>query len=146
MFRVLAIDISPTAIELAKANAKAAGVGVAIAYRVEDILKLSSPVGSATLIVDRGYFHILASKDRQTVMLDVRFPGPDGFKLCRRIRSEEKLREAPILFLTSCEDDETYIKHLDVGGTGFVTKPINKKKLLVAIGELVDGHRSVSGA
>ncbi len=75
------------------------------------------------------------------VMLDVRLPGPDGFKLCRKIRADERLREVPILFLTSCEDDETYIAHLDVGGTGFVTKPIDKKKLLAAIGELIDGAR-----
>lgn len=75
------------------------------------------------------------------VMLDVRLPGPDGFKLCRKIRTEARLREVPILFLTSCEDDETYIAHLDVGGTGFVTKPIDKKKLLDAIGELIDGAR-----
>lgn len=75
------------------------------------------------------------------VMLDVRLPGPDGFKLCRKIRADERLREVPILFLTSCEDDETYIAHLDVGGTGLVTKPIEKKKLLSAIGGLIDGSR-----
>lgn len=75
------------------------------------------------------------------IMLDVRLPGPDGFKLCRRIRSDERLREVPILFLTSCEDDETYIAHLDAGGAGFVTKPIDKKRLLAAIGGLIDGSR-----
>lgn len=76
------------------------------------------------------------------VMLDVRLPGPDGFKLCRKIRAVERLRGVPILFLTSCEDDEAYIAHLDVGGTGFITKPIDKRKLLAAIGELVDGARA----
>lgn len=75
------------------------------------------------------------------VMLDVRLPGPDGFKLCRKIREDHRLRGVPILFLTSCEDDEAYIRHLDVGGTAFVNKPVNKKKLLSAIAELVDGQR-----
>jgi len=65
-FKVLAVDISPAAIELAKANAKAAGVGVAIDFRVEDVLKLSSPAGTATFINDRGCFHVLAAADRQT--------------------------------------------------------------------------------
>ena len=74
-------------------------------------------------------------------MLDVRLPGPDGFKLCRRIRQDARLRGVPILFLTSCEDDETYIEHLDVGGTGLLTKPIDKRRLLAAVGDLVDGER-----
>jgi len=75
------------------------------------------------------------------IMLDVRLPGPDGFKLCRKVRAESRLKSVPILFLTSNEEDEAYIEHLDVGGTGFINKPVDKKKLLSVIGELVDGER-----
>lgn len=78
------------------------------------------------------------------VMLDVRLPGPDGFKLCRQIRSHARLAGVPILFLTSCADDEAYIRHLDVGGTNFISKPISRARLLQAIGELVDGQRLVA--
>jgi SAM-dependent methyltransferase len=64
-FKVLAVDIAPTAINLAKANAKAAGMSVAIDFRVQDVLKLSSPAGTATFVNDRGCFHVLAPHDRQ---------------------------------------------------------------------------------
>jgi SAM-dependent methyltransferase len=64
-FQVLALDISPAAIELARANAKKAGIERALDFRVQDILKLSSPVGSATFINDRGCFHVLAPFDRR---------------------------------------------------------------------------------
>jgi SAM-dependent methyltransferase len=63
-FKVLAVDIAPAAIELARANAKAAGV--AIDFRIEDVLKLSSPAGTAAFINDRGCFHVLAPDDRKT--------------------------------------------------------------------------------
>lgn len=96
----------------------------------------------ATFSDGEAFLSALDDIEPDLVMLDVRLPGPDGFKLCRRIRSEVRLRHVPILFLTSCKDDETYIAHLDVGGTEFVTKPIDKKKLLRTIGELVDGQRS----
>lgn len=76
------------------------------------------------------------------VMLDVRLPGPDGFRLCRRLRGHPRLGSVPILFLTSCEDDDAYIAHLDVGGTAFVTKPVEKSGLLSAIRGLVDGERA----
>ncbi len=58
-FRVLAVDIAAAAVELARANAKKAGTGAAIDFRVEDVLKLSSPAGSATFVNDRGCFHTL---------------------------------------------------------------------------------------
>lgn len=76
------------------------------------------------------------------VMLDVRLPGPDGFRLCRRLRADPRLGSVPILFLTSCEDDDAYISHLDVGGTALVTKPVDKTRLLSTIRELVDGERA----
>jgi 2-polyprenyl-3-methyl-5-hydroxy-6-metoxy-1,4-benzoquinol methylase len=77
-FMVLAVDIAPAAIELAQANAKKAGLGVAIDYRVEDVLKLSSPAGTATFINDRGCFHVLEPKDRPAYIRgvnDVLIPG-----------------------------------------------------------------------
>jgi SAM-dependent methyltransferase len=65
-FKILAVDIAPRAIELARANAKKAGVERALDFRVEDVLKLSSPASSATFINDRGCFHTLAPRDRRT--------------------------------------------------------------------------------
>lgn len=89
-FKVLAIDIAPRAIELARANARQAGIGVAIDFRVQDILKLSSPAGSATLVNDRGCFHVLAPADRE--------------KYIRRI--EEVLFPGGLLFLRTFSDKE----------------------------------------
>lgn len=71
------------------------------------------------------------------VILDVRMPGPDGFELCRRIRSDRRFAHIPILFLTGCKADEDFIKNLDVGGTAYLTKPIDRKDLLTMLSELV---------
>jgi DNA-binding response OmpR family regulator len=78
------------------------------------------------------------------VLLDVRMPGPDGFALCRRIRGVANLRQVPLLFLTSCRDDETFIRHLDCEATGLLTKPVGKARLLRTIKELVDGQREAA--
>lgn len=76
------------------------------------------------------------------LMLDVRLPGPDGFRLCRTLRSNPRFQQVPILFLTACREDEAYIDHLDAGGTAFMAKPVAKKALLSTLSELVDGERS----
>lgn len=77
-FKVLAVDIAPKAIDLARANAKKARLGVAIDFRVQDVLKLSSPAGSATFVNDRGCFHTLQPHDRPIYVkrvADVLIPG-----------------------------------------------------------------------
>lgn len=70
------------------------------------------------------------------VLLDVNLPGPDGFKLCRRIRSDPRFRSLPILFLTALTDDADFIRHLEAGGTAYLTKPLERRALLSAMGEL----------
>ena len=98
-FKVLAVDISPAAIELAKSNAKQAGLGVAIDYRVEDVLTLSSPAGTATFVNDRGCFHEIAPSDRQTYIHrihDVLVPG--GHLLLRTFSEQEPPGPGPYRF------------------------------------------------
>jgi DNA-binding response OmpR family regulator len=70
-------------------------------------------------------------------ILDVRLPGIDGFKLCRKIRRDQRLASIPILFLTSCKEDVDFIKHLDVGGTAYLNKPAERKELLSRLEELL---------
>lgn len=98
-FQVLAIDISPAAIELAKANAKRAGIGVAVDYRVEDVLKLSSPPESATFVNDRGCFHVLAPADRQAYIERVyRVLAPGGQLFLRTFSDKEPPGPGPHRF------------------------------------------------
>lgn len=82
----------------------------------------------------------LGATEPDVLMLDVRLPGPDGFNICRKIRRDKQLAHVPILFLTSCNEDVDYIKHLDVGGTAFLSKPVDKKELLKTLDELLAFH------
>lgn len=99
-FRVLAVDIAPAALDLARANAKAAGTGVAIDFRAEDVLKLSSPSGSATFVNDRGCFHVFASlEERKTYVRrvgDVLAPG--GLLFLRTFSDQEPAGPGPHRF------------------------------------------------
>ncbi len=105
-FRVLAVDIAPAAIELAKANAKLAGVSVAVDFRVEDVLKLSSPVGSANFVNDRGCFHVLAPRDRQTYIDRVQgVLVPGGHLFLRTFSDKEPSGPGPHRFTRKELDD-----------------------------------------
>ncbi len=61
-FEVVGTDISPSAIKKAKAAAKAAGL--AIEFRVDDILTSKLEPNLVDVIMDRGVFHVLPPEKR----------------------------------------------------------------------------------
>ena len=63
-------------------------------------------------------------------LLDVKLPDGDGFDICERIRHNS---DAPIIFITSCYDEESIIKGLDMGGDDYVTKPFGMMELISRI-------------
>jgi cyclic di-GMP phosphodiesterase len=63
------------------------------------------------------------------ILLDVMMPGMDGFEVCRRIRSEEKLAEVPILFLTALDDRQSILNGLEAGADDFISKPFDRYEL-----------------
>jgi DNA-binding response OmpR family regulator len=80
----------------------------------------------------------LADLDPQLVILDVNMPGPNGFTLCRRIRCDQRYADLPVLFVTGRKEDEAFLANLDVGGTAFMTKPVERKRLLSVVRELIE--------
>ncbi|SRR5579871_2244995 len=59
-FKVTAVDLSPTAVKLAKETAAKAGVEEKIQFATADVLALKG-AGDAVLVHDRGCFHTLPS-------------------------------------------------------------------------------------
>jgi DNA-binding response OmpR family regulator len=67
-------------------------------------------------------------------ILDVLLPDGDGIGFCRELR---KNGNAPVLFLTACDDEAHTVNGLDAGGDGYVTKPFRLKELLSRIRALL---------
>ena len=71
------------------------------------------------------------------VLLDVSMPGPNGFTLCERIRSEPAFQKLPVLFLTSSVKNADFVANLDAGGSAYLTKPVEPADLMARIQELL---------
>jgi sigma-B regulation protein RsbU (phosphoserine phosphatase) len=57
------------------------------------------------------------------LLLDIVMPGIDGYEVCRRLRSDVKTCELPIMFLSSLEDVCDKTRGFEVGGNDYLTKP-----------------------
>lgn len=64
------------------------------------------------------------------ILLDVMLPDDDGFSCCRQIRS---LTDVPLLFLTSCAEEQEIVQGLDAGADDYITKPFRLRELMSRI-------------
>jgi DNA-binding response OmpR family regulator len=60
-------------------------------------------------------------------LLDVMLPDGDGYTICREIR---KRSDAPILFLTACDDEVHTVLALEQGADDYISKPFRIRELL----------------
>ncbi len=68
------------------------------------------------------------------IVLDLMMPGIDGFKVARRLRSDDRTRDIPIVALTALASGKSRELALAAGCDAFFTKPVLPGLL---IGELV---------
>ncbi|MBF0159197.1 MAG: hybrid sensor histidine kinase/response regulator [Magnetococcales bacterium] len=59
------------------------------------------------------------------ILLDIMMPDMDGYEVCRQIKSSEKTRDIPVIFITAMGDIESEMKGLEIGAVDYITKPIS---------------------
>ncbi len=59
----------------------------------------------------------------QLILLDIMLPGIDGYEVCRRLKSDKKTRDIPIIFITAKNRQEDEAMGLGLGAVDYITKP-----------------------
>lgn len=67
-------------------------------------------------------------------LLDIQMPEKDGFELCENIRHEPCFRATPIMFISAAETEQNLVRAFEVGGNGFLEKPVKKEKIRALVG------------
>jgi PAS domain S-box-containing protein len=72
---------------------------------------------------------LAAESPPDLVLLDVIMPGMDGYEVCRRLRSDPRLAEVPVIIVTALDDQASRLAGLEAGADDFVTIPFNRAEL-----------------
>ncbi len=73
----------------------------------------------------------LAQKnDFDLILLDIMMPQMDGYTVCQKLKSQEKTKDIPIIFLTVKDEENDIVKGFECGGVDYVTKPFYTAVLL----------------
>ena len=71
------------------------------------------------------------------VILDIMMPKLDGYQVCDVIKSNPKLSEIPIVFLTAKSSSDDEYAGLSRGAVDYIYKPISIKNLLIRIDNIL---------
>lgn len=67
------------------------------------------------------------------VILDIRLPDIDGYEVARRLRTDRRTKEVPIIFLTDRRSRADRLQGLELGADDYVTKPFDVQELRLRV-------------
>jgi two-component system alkaline phosphatase synthesis response regulator PhoP len=76
------------------------------------------------------------------IVLDLMLPAVDGLEVCRRLKSEPKTRDVPIVMLTAKGEDTDVVAGLERGADDYIAKPFSPKVLTARIRALLRRNES----
>ena len=81
----------------------------------------------------RGQFKNSVNGLPAVVLLDLKMPKVDGMEVLRTIRGDAKLRELPVVILTSSREERDLVEAYGLGVNAFVVKPVDFHEFLNAV-------------
>jgi len=76
---------------------------------------------------------ICSSHPPDLVILDIRLPDIDGFEVARRLRTNRRTQNIPIIFLTEKRARSDRLQGLELGGDDYITKPFDIQELRLRV-------------
>lgn len=100
------------------------------------IFNYFSKKGLKVLVADSGKSALKLLEEVSTpdlILLDIIMPEIDGFEVSKRIKSIERLKNIPIIFLSALTTTAEKIKGFSAGGVDYVTKPFQYAELFARV-------------
>ena len=76
------------------------------------------------------------------ILLDIMMPEMNGFEVCRKLKSEDRTRDVPVIFLTAMDEIGKKQEGFRLGAVDYITKPFD----IIEVAARVNTHLSVKMA
>jgi len=96
---------------------------------------ISRVAGSQVIEADDGLDALkkLAGETFDIILTDINMPIMDGLKLVKRLRSDDKHADIPIVIITTEGGEEDRKKALALGANAYITKPIRAPQVIETV-------------
>lgn len=72
-------------------------------------------------------------KPPNLVLLDIDMPEMNGYEVCKQFKSQAKLKDIPILFISALSDTDDKVRALKCGGVDYITKPFQMEEVYARV-------------
>ena len=75
-------------------------------------------------------------KKPKVVLLDLKLPRVDGLEVLKKIKSDERTRDIPVVVLTSSKEEQDRIESYKLGVNSYIVKPVDFEQFTKSVLEL----------
>jgi two-component system alkaline phosphatase synthesis response regulator PhoP len=120
--KILAVDDERHIVRLVQVNLERAGYQVVSAFDGKEALKK------------------VESEKPDLIVLDVMMPHMDGFEVLKRLKSDDKTKNIPVVMLTAKAQDADIFRGWASGVDCYLTKPFNPLELLTFVKRIFESY------
>jgi len=120
--KILAVDDERHIVRLVQVNLERAGYQVISAFDGKEALKK------------------VESEKPDLIVLDVMMPHMDGFEVLKRLKSDDKTKNIPVVMLTAKAQDADVFRGWASGVDCYLTKPFNPIELLTFVKRIFESY------
>jgi class 3 adenylate cyclase/ActR/RegA family two-component response regulator len=84
---------------------------------------------------------LLRSRRVDLVLLDVMMPQVDGYEVLRQLKSDEALRDIPVLMISALDEIDSVVRCIELGAEDYLPKPFDPVLLRARIGACLEKKR-----
>jgi len=67
------------------------------------------------------------------ILLDIKMPGMDGFEVCEQLKTDERTRDIPVIFISALDGVFDKVRAFSLGGVDYITKPFQAEEVLARV-------------
>jgi len=100
-----------------------------IVENIDILVELLSDYDIVTAIDGKSALKLIEQENIDLILLDIMMPEMDGYEVCKVIKSNIKLKNTPIIFLSAKNSVEDIELGFELGAVDYITKPFKPNEL-----------------
>ena len=99
------------------------------------LIDILSKQGYEVRPAPNGKFALSAAKGMppDLILLDIMMPGMNGYEVCEQLKTDERTKDIPVIFVSAINEVLDKVKAFAIGGVDYITKPFQVEEVLARV-------------